>query len=65
MEILLWNVRTQKGYTLKQLEKLSGVSKSTIDNIENGITSPTLYQLELLAKALDVKITDLFDSKYK
>ena len=65
MEILLWNVRTQKGYTLKQLEKLSVVSKSTIDNIENGITSPTLYQLELLAKALDVKITDLFDSKYK
>lgn len=65
MEILLWNIRTQKGYTLKQLEKLSGVSKSTIDNIENGITSPTLYQLELLAKALDVKITDLFDSKYK
>lgn len=65
MEILLWNVRTQKGYTLKQVEKLSGVSKSTIDNIENGITSPTLYQLELLAKALDVKITDLFDSKYK
>lgn len=65
MEILLWNVRTQKGYTIKQLEKLSGVSKSTIDNIENGITSPTLYQLELLAKALDVKITDLFDSKYK
>lgn len=65
MEILLWKVRTQKGYTLKQLEKLSGVSKSTIDNIENGITSPTLYQLELLAKALDVKITDLFDSKYK
>lgn len=65
MEILLWNVRTQKGYTLKQLKKLSGVSKSTIDNIENGITSPTLYQLELLAKALDVKITDLFDSKYK
>ncbi len=65
MEILLWNIRTQKGYTLKQLEKLSGVSKSTIDNIENGITSPTLFQLELLAKALDVKITDLFDSKYK
>lgn len=65
MEILLWNIRTQKGYTLKQLEKLSGVSKSTIDNIENGITSPTLFQLELLAKAIDVKITDLFNSEYK
>ena len=65
MEIRVWEARTQKGYTLKQLEKLSGVSKSTIDNIENGITSPTLFQLELLAKALEVKITDLFDSKYK
>lgn len=65
MELKVWNVRIQKGYTLKQLEALSGISKSTINNIENGITCPTILQLEKLAKALDVRITDLFESDYK
>lgn len=65
MEILVWNERIKRGYTLKQLEQLSGISKSTIDNIENGVSCPTLLQLEQLAKALDVRITDLFDSDYK
>jgi transcriptional regulator with XRE-family HTH domain len=51
--------------TLKQLEALTGISKSTLNTIENGITSPTLRQLEAIAAALDVKITDLFDSEYK
>ena len=37
----------------------------TLNTIENGITSPTLRQLEAIAAALDVKITDLFDSEYK
>lgn len=65
MELKVWNVRIQKGYTLKQLEALSGISKSTINNIENGVTCPTILQLEKLAKALDVRITDLFESDYK
>lgn len=65
MTIKTWQARTEKGITLKQLEELSGISKTTLNNIENGKTSPTLYQLEAIAKALDVKITDLFDSEYK
>lgn len=65
MEILTWQVRTDRHLTLKQLEALTGISKSTLNTIENGITSPTLRQLEAIAAALDVKITDLFDSEYK
>lgn len=65
MKILLWEVRTEKRITLLELSKRSGLGKSTINNIENGKTSPTLMQLELLAVALGVRITDLFDSKYK
>ena len=65
MEILVWNARNKKGCTLKQLAKLSGISKSTINNIENGLTSPTILQLEKLAKALDVRINDLFESDYQ
>lgn len=65
MQILVWEVRTEKGFTLMQLEKRSGISRSTINNIENEKTSPTLFQLELLACALGVGITDLFESDYK
>lgn len=65
MKILLWEMRTEKGFTLMELSKRSGIGKSTINNIENGKVSPTLLQLELLAIVLDVKITNLFESKYK
>ena len=65
MKILTWNARTEKGLTLMELVKKSGIGKSTLNNIENGKVSPTLFQLELIAIALDVKITDLFESEYK
>lgn len=65
MEILTWQARTEKHLTLMQLEELTGISKSTLNNIENGITSPTLRQLEAIAAALDVRMTDLFSSDYK
>jgi transcriptional regulator with XRE-family HTH domain len=65
MEIRVWEARQQKGYTLIQLEGITGISKSTLNNIENGKTSPTLSQLECIASALGVRITDLFDSDLK
>jgi transcriptional regulator with XRE-family HTH domain len=48
-----------------ELAKKSGIGKSTLNNIENGKVSPTLFQLETIAIALEVKITDLFESEYK
>lgn len=65
MQIRLWEMRTAKGSTLMQLAKKSGIGKSTLNNIENGKVSPTLFQLEMIAIAMNVKITDLFDSEYK
>lgn len=65
MQIRLWEMRTAKGVTLMQLAKKSGIGKSTLNNIENGKVSPTLFQLEMIAIAMNVKITDLFDSEYK
>lgn len=65
MQIRLWEMRTSKGLTLMQLAKKSGIGKSTLNNIENGKVSPTLFQLEMIAIAMNVKITDLFDSEYK
>lgn len=65
MEILTWQARTEKNMTLKQLEALTGISKTTLNYIENGITSPTLRQLEAIAAALEVTISSLYDSEYK
>lgn len=41
MKILVWEMRTSKGFTLMELSKKSGIGKSTINNIENGKVSPT------------------------
>ena len=62
MEIKTWQMRKAKGVTLEQLGRSTDISKSCLNNIENGKTSPTLDQLERIAKALNVKITDLFES---
>ena len=60
IDVLLWQVRTAQGITLRELEQMTGLSKSTLNRLENGQTSPTLAQLELLAAALNCNITDLF-----
>lgn len=65
MEILTWQARTEKQLTLKQLEALTGIGKTTLNNIENGLVSPTLRQLEAIACALDTTICNLFESEYK
>ena len=65
MKVLSWEMRTSKGFTLMKLAEKSGIGKSTLNNIENGKVSPTLFQLEMIAIALDDKITDLFESEYK
>ena len=44
MKILVWEMRTSKGFTLMELSKKSGIGKSTINNIENGKVSPTLFR---------------------
>jgi transcriptional regulator with XRE-family HTH domain len=65
MKVLLWEMRTKKNCTLMQLAKKTGIGKSTLNNIENGKTSPTLFQLETIAIALGCHISDLYESDYK
>lgn len=63
--IKLWEIRTAKGLKLEAVAALTGVSKSTLNNIENGKTSPTLANLEKIAKGLGCRINDLYESEYK
>jgi transcriptional regulator with XRE-family HTH domain len=63
--IKLWEIRTAKGLKLEAVAAITGVSKSTLNNIENGKTSPTLANLEKIAKGLGCRISDLYESEYK
>lgn len=65
MKVLLSEIMYQKALSTRQVANMTGVSKATIHRIENEETSPTLDTLELIAKGLRVRITDLFDSPYK
>lgn len=64
MKILLNEIMTEKNISLRQLERLSGVPKSTIHDILNG-TMPKMDIIEKLAKGLKVRIEELYQSPYK
>jgi DNA-binding XRE family transcriptional regulator len=62
---LAWNVlelRGEKGYSQKQLAEKAGVSLRTIAYIEDYEEkfSPNIKIVQMIAKALGVKFTDLF-----
>lgn len=64
MKILLNEIRKKRGLSLRQVEYLTGVPKSTIADIEiKG--DMTLDIAEQIARGLHVRICDLFISDYK
>ena len=63
IKINIWEIRTIKGLSLSELSDLSGVSKTHLNDIENGKKSPTLNILEKIALALNVNIYDLYSIK--
>ena len=65
MKILLREVMIEKDITYQELAKRSGVSKSTLHRIVCGQMHTPIEYLEKIAKSLNIKITDLFDSDYK
>ena len=65
MTINIWKARTEKGISLMELSRRTGISKSALNNYENGKRQPNLLQLELIAKALDTSISNLYESEYK
>lgn len=55
----------EKNISVRQLEVMTGISRSTINNIMNERYSPTMENMEKLAKALKISISDLYESPYK
>lgn len=57
----IYEERTKQNLSVRQLAAKSGVSKTLINNIENGKTHPTVYTLCLLSLALNVSPCSLFE----
>ena len=65
MRITLGEIMYEKNISVRQLSIMAGIPKSTISNIANGTYSPTMENMEKLAKALKIRISDLYESDYK
>lgn len=66
MRLLLNEVRSMRNISLRELEIMTGISKSTLCRYEAvGNVNADIEKLERIAKALGVRINDLFDSEYK
>lgn len=53
-------IRCQRNLSLRQMEYLSGVSKSQISAIENNQCDPSVATLCMLAEALGESVSNLF-----
>lgn len=51
--------RQKKGYSLRQLSKITGVCIATISDLETGKVQPKFDNLLKLALALDIQLVDL------
>lgn len=56
----LHEIREEKKLSIRELARRSGVSKTQINEIENGQSDPTLKTMCRIAKALNMKIEDIF-----
>ncbi len=64
IEMLIKDIRQEKGMTIAALSKKSGVSASHLSDVEKSFKSPSLLVMVRVAKALDVNITDLYRVKW-
>lgn len=63
VQLHIWEIRKEKGITLRELADKSGISKTHINNLENGATLPTLDVICRLAYALGIPPETLYDCK--
>jgi len=60
INVKMKNARTEKGISQTELAKMIGVSRQTINMIENGDYNPTVALCLKICKALDKTLNDLF-----
>ncbi len=60
IEILVRKIREQKGISISQLSKITGISKGHLSRIENQETMPTILTIERIAIGLNVDSKELY-----
>lgn len=60
VEILLKEIRKEKGVSLKQLAKITGISASHLNYIEKNEKEPSISILVRISVALNVDIKELY-----
>ena len=53
---MLIRLRTEKGYTQKELSAITGIRQSNISRIENGTAMPTIKTINTIAKSLGMRL---------
>jgi transcriptional regulator with XRE-family HTH domain len=53
-------IRKSKDFSIMKIKEMTGLSKSTISDLENDKSSPTADTLQKLASALDVSVDEFF-----
>jgi len=54
--------RQQNGLTLQQLSKMSGVSIGLLSQIERGVSSSSIHNIQKITKSLGVSLASLFNA---
>ena len=60
LEVRLKAVRTEAGLTQAELAERAGVSRKTVNTVENGVFTPSVLVALSLARALDTTVEALF-----
>jgi len=61
IKILLKQIRKERGLSLKDLERMTGISKSHLNNIERGEKGPSLFVMVRIAIALNIDVKELYE----
>lgn len=60
---LLFEECARQGVTKYRVAKETGLSQSTLANIQNGVQKPTLYVLIMIASYLNVRLSDFLQKE--
>lgn len=60
----LQTIMEEKRITYRRLERLTGISRSTLHRIANYELSPTQNTMISIAKGLKMQVSDIFNLKY-
>lgn len=65
MKIILSDLMYKRTLSIRQVSRMTGLSKSTVQKIMTGEESPTMETMEKLAAGLKVSIESLYESDFK